>query len=793
MPALPDAVPTPPGDTAAPPAAAAEPAPRPRATPGELLAMTALAACVLAVFYVPLLVTPFVLGARDNGRMHAPVKRFVASELAQGRLPEWNPHAGLGTPLVATAVDGVQHPLNALLLVLPPETALTCWALLACVLAATGVFAWARALGATRGGAAVGGLAFALSGPLVSATDNLTFLTAYAALPWVFLAVGAFAVRGGALRLLGVLAASALCAAAGDPQAWGIAILLAVPYGALLGRSAGPGRALRRAALAFSVALAGAAPFVLPVVAWLGHSARAAGALAPDRAMWNLHPARLLELAVPGLVRGRSTEAVHLAYIALTRDRATLPWFASVYLGASVLALALLAARRRRLALGLVAAAGVFLWAALGARAGADRLPLATAFRYAEKLAIWPALLLSVSAALGFGELLARGHRRVALACCAASLLLLGAYGAIALDPQGWVVRLSRAGYRVGAKPLVENASVGCLHAGLILLLVASVVLVARAAALARVAPLLLGVACVLDLSYGNGFAYILVPPAETAPAPLAAALTRADPSVRVASPFPMREDRWPELGQFGSAWRWGRRALLPSWNTEAGVGNLDAYTALAEGRLKRFLAAKPPVSAQGLFAVGAVVVTEGEADARAGLPPSTTVLAQDPELPAWALALPHRPRAYLAGDLEQVDEAGALAFATAGGRDGATVLEAPVPPGYAPPHGSARFVRDAPGDTALEVEADGAALLVVNDARVPGWTARVDGAAVPIVAANYLARGVWVPAGKHQVEFRYATPGLRAGWLVALAAVLACAAAAGVERRRAGAAREPG
>ena len=787
MPALP-AMHSAPGveASAEPPSPAPPPRPQ-RAECRELLGMAALAAVVLSLFYLPVLATPYQLGARDNGRMHAPVKRFVASELAQGRLPEWNPYAGLGTPLVAAAVDGVQHPLNALLLALPVEAAIACWVLVASVLAATGVFTWARQLGATRGGAVVGGLAFALSGPLVSATDNLTFLTAYAALPWMFAAAGAFAAGGGAHRLLGVLAASALCAAAGDPQAWGVALVLAIPYVALVARRSGAGPALRRAGLALAAALAGAAPFVLPVLAWLGHSIRSDGALAADRAMWNLPPARILELAVPGLVRGDPREAVHLAYIALARDGATLPWFASVYLGASVLALAIVGARRRRAALALVLAAGALLWAALGPRGGADRLPLATAFRYAEKLAVWPALLIAVAAALGFGELLARGHRRIALGCGAGAAVLLGAHAALALDAEGWIARAARAGHRLGARPLVENTSSGLLHAGLLLALVALAALLARRAAMARAAPVALGIACVLDLAGGNGFAYVLVPPAETTPPPLATALVRVDPSARVSSPFSMREDRWRELGHFGSAWRWGRRALVASWNTEAGIGNLDPYTALAEARLKRFLAAKPPILAQGLFGVGHVVVTEDRGRAeRLGLARSAPVLAEDPELPAWLVEIPHRPRAYLAGALEEVDEAGALAFALSGGRDGVTVLEAPPPIGYAPPRGNARIVEDAPGDTALEVESDGAGLLVLNDARAPGWTARVDGAEIPVVAANYLARGVWVPAGRHRVEFHYATPGLRAGWLIALLAVLFCLGAAAVERRRA-------
>lgn len=74
------------------------------------------------------------------------------------------------------------------------------------------------------------------------------------------------------------------------------------------------------------------------------------------------------------------------------------------------------------------------------------------------------------------------------------------------------------------------------------------------------------------------------------------------------------------------------------------------------------------------------------------------------------------------------------------------------------------RWVRDDPQILALEVEATGPAFLVVADSYASGWTATLDGVATPIVRANLLARGMAVPAGKHRVEMRYETPGMRAG-----------------------------
>jgi hypothetical protein len=149
---------------------------------------------------------------------------------------------------------------------------------------------------------------------------------------------------------------------------------------------------------------------------------------------------------------------------------------------------------------------------------------------------------------------------------------------------------------------------------------------------------------------------------------------------------------------------------------------------------------------------------------------------------------MPHRPRVYLAEEVSATDEEGAFRFALAGGTAGRTVVEGSVPPGLSPVTGQARVVAEAPGDTRVETVSDGVALLVVNDALTPGWGATLDGATVPILRANYLGRGIWVPPGRHEIRFRYRTPGLFEGAALAIAAALAVAAWAWVRRRPAGA-----
>lgn len=75
--------------------------------------------------------------------------------------------------------------------------------------------------------------------------------------------------------------------------------------------------------------------------------------------------------------------------------------------------------------------------------------------------------------------------------------------------------------------------------------------------------------------------------------------------------------------------------------------------------------------------------------------------------------------------------------------------------------------------------------LLVLNDTEYPGWKAYVDGRVSNLVAANYLFRGVFLPAGRHKVDFRYQPTSFRIGLLLSCFSILgACLAVARAYRR---------
>lgn len=72
---------------------------------------------------------------------------------------------------------------------------------------------------------------------------------------------------------------------------------------------------------------------------------------------------------------------------------------------------------------------------------------------------------------------------------------------------------------------------------------------------------------------------------------------------------------------------------------------------------------------------------------------------------------------------------------------------------------GDAAIVEYTPNRVVIETDNVAEAVLVLADLDYPGWIARVDGAETPIFNANYLMRGIRLPAGAHHVEFVYQSP----------------------------------
>ncbi len=749
--------------------------------------LAALLAVAVALPLAPWLTTGAPLGARDTARLYAPLRPLVVDALRSLRLPLWNPFEGTGHPLLAEGIHGVLHPVSVAMAWIAP-TSMNAFLVAYLVVAALGAWVLARGLGRSPAAAFLAAVTYALSGFVASMTDNLVFLAGLSTLPWVIAGLR-HAAQPGTTPIVAGGAAVAAALLAGDAQVTAVGVLL----GCALAADAGGSRALARAAGAVVLgALLGAAQLV-PSAAHLDRTVRKLPLDEATRATWALSPWRLLELAVPGLFGSREPALDAPVFRALGGSPTfTLPFASSVHVGLVALLLAARGARGDRTSRVLAAAALLLLWLAMGPRLGAAQalgwLPIWGKFRYAEKLAGPATLCLALLAARGLDRDL-DGSRRSWVPL--GTVGILAGLGALALLGTPVTSLLGGLGHPDAAPVALRAIRLGVAFAAPFALLAAAALAATRLPGRVRgwaVAASAWGL-CAASLSWA-----VHPTPAGCAGPGWLATLDAPAPGPRIGTPT-SREFHSSQPGAWSRTWCEFAALGVPAMNATAGVDQIDLYTGLdpirflrtwhALGderwtRLRRFglthVIAGPPGDASDLRTL--------EGAAAGGAPVATP---RESGLSAWSV--PHRPWASFApsawsAPTPQPKLDRLLRLLEQGSDE--VVVQAEATPPVAP--GRVLAIRRGAEQVEIEAEAAGPALLVVNDAFWPGWTARVDGADVPVLPADVLVRAVPFPAGRHRLAMRYEPP--EVAWGIGLSAVGA-AVALGLlaigRRRRAG------
>ena len=684
-----------------------------------------------------------------------PVHSEVRAQVLAGHLPAWADSFSAGTPLLANVNAGALYPLRILHWFLPLTSGYGLFLFAHHWGALLGMHLFlARSLGLGGPAAAVGALAYGLSGYARGMWDTHNFV----ALPWIPLGFAALLVarapnRGGRAVLL-LSPVWCLFLLGGDVQAlvlWtAAAVLLAVLH------------AERRRLLVVLIAgvalgLLASAPQWLPTLETLRLSERAGGLAQAEAMERSFHPLRLLELVTPHLFGDHESWFADRLFGAGAVVR--MPWSASFHLGLLAPLLVALALLRRRRCTLLAWSGSVFLAAtalAFGRFLPGFRwwleLPLLGSFRYPEKYLLWSTFALALLAAVGARSLTARCRIGSPRALLFGWILLAAVSTAFALSVAraelGAAAELDPSRLARHADWIRERWLDFALTAGPSLLLVLPL---ARRKARWLV-PALCGW-CLLVPWLREQPTISVVDPWRTPPL-AEAVLASDDPKGRLfidlaAQVFPHPEE-WDELAaeelpgdllriarmSYGSPILWGVRTADGFSPLEAKPMAALRASARLPGTASRELATfcrltgvrwlfTTPARARELANHGLIL----EATHRFDTGPERSVLAHLPGArEAWFRPADGSPARY-----------------------------------------AVSLLRLRPGLLELEVDADRAGRLVVAESFDPGWRARDgEGRSLAVTPHEDVILGVDLPPGRSSLTLRYVVPGLAPGLLLA-------------------------
>lgn len=732
---------------------------------------------------------PMALGQRtvyfrDVGSLHFPLKAFGARELAAGRIPAFNPSWGMGHPFRGNPQALAFYPDNILYLALPFWSAFNLHFALHALLAAAGMAALARKLGASRAGALAGGLAYAGGGFFLTAFASFYHVVAVAAWwPWALLGAAAGGRRG--IALGGVACGLALLG--GEPL---LAAIGLVPLLLVAAERHGFKKGLATAAAVGALGLAVALPQLVATLRILPHTFRGAhGVPAGQVSVYAFPAVRLLELVLP-LPFGRPADLGPARFWAGAAVP-TVPLVLSIHFGVVGLALALAAAGARRRWAALAAGGIVLAWAG-----GVWGRPLAVLsaglFRFPEKFLFWTALAAPLLVAWGLDRALAGRERFVKGAAVAAVLALTFAAGTF--GSRAAVLRILE---RAGAPEALARA-----HAGMWIrdLAVAGALLALAAWAAHRRSAAGLAAAVLAALLPLAPLAMTMPTAALRAPAPFTAALSPGAAGAAVASLTQASPFLDPP----------------PAYRTPPGA-TFAARVAVAARELDPF----PGVLHRLTYPLAPDV--DGFA------PPLATLVAYNlPLLPSWD----ERRRWLRVAGIAALADAGAaevpgFPVAASEGHDGVPVVlrraAAPAPAAWWParlavaasparafldvsrgdpgnevvvsrgiahdPLGRVVVVENAPDRVVLATEGRGG-VAVLRRAFQPLLAARAgDGRRLPTFPADLLLTGIAVPPGRQRIVLAVSGAPEAAAFAVSWAALAAAAFLAVRRPRRAAAA----
>lgn len=730
----------------------------------------------------------------------APNKYHLAEALRHWTIYLWCPWQFLGMPFVADPQNGTFYPLNLLFAFLPFTLAHKLFLLLHYPLAAFTMDLFLRGRGLKSRPALLGGLAFAMSGYMISQFGPVRMVLGAAWAPLAFYCLDR-ALREGLVWAAGCGAVLAMQVIAGDPETALITAALLAPYsvgGAWALKK--PGRGILALGLAAVFSLGLAAAQIAPSWEMMRLSTRSGGLPLQDALEYSFHPASLLEIIWPTPFGAQWPEFTLWGRFMVDTKELQLPWCMSYYLGVPVMVLAGIGLLRGRrgfrpwLFIGLA----LFLLLSLGRYTPVyswfHRLvPLFSLFRYPAKYMAWFTGFAAVAAALGLEKLeqwleqkpgaVYRGAA-VYLAVMAAGIVAARFFWPWAIlqlggfFPESAAYQMAMAHIRSG---WIQWSAAG-LAAGLFVLGAARRVLSPAIGITALLALL------VFDLWITN----VAIMPAG--PEHVLDHRSAAAAAISPAGP--------PPLGQFRIAreemnfrdtnkslalegYSFFERSCIWQWNTLKrnldGIAGFEDLTAYGSYEMKQGheLYEREIYSSPRTMAVYNMeyMISPSGAGPLKGI--ENQVIADDPVNDFSVVRLAHAfPRAYwVPCGRQALDEKEAFAMFKSTDHEAFAIITTNEP---LLPSGScsdkmvpAAITRYEPDRVDLEITAPAPGWLVLSDRIYPGWTATVNGEAAPIYTANVMVRAVRVNAGPSSIQFHFRPRSVNTGAVLSLSGLI--------------------
>ena len=745
----------------------------------SILLLAALLAYT-ALFYFDILFEHRVTVFRDQYTILYAIE-WVVRLLSQWSWPPlWTPFQVLGKPLAAEPLAAIYYPINWAARLLPFPLGANASVALHHALAAAGTYALLRHRRLGRAAAALGGLLFAFGGLCVAFDNMINALQSATWLPWTLLAFDVWCTRRSAAALVATGLGMTLTLLGGMPEVFFFENALCAAIALDRRRDGGPALLHATAALlaANLLAVGLGAVQLLPTAEYVLHSSRASGLRTAGVVRLSLAPLGSLAFLLPRHYLDAGG-AFHETAALWEADFTDAPWALTLYLG-PLLTLAAaggLDRQRRRLWLMVGVAFLLLAWGEHlpGYTALVDRVPLLRTARYPEKFLLVVHALLVVAAACGLDAARRQPRRFARVAGLALALAGLSAAAAAIVGRQpGFARLLLQSDLALGAALLLAVAGLAWLGR--------------RRPQLATLGFLALAAA---DLYRVNARLLPTLDWDELRRVPQAVrVMTRGDDPLRIYSDGVGR----PAVAPFPDSVVQEQRLLLMEVANYYGIANLNAPASINLQDHEWLSGLTEQVAAERvapLFAAFNTAYVTSPKDLRR-YPGLTPLLTPTTPLDAYVYRVEGlSPRAYVPAAVVSVAQAvDAIDYLRTADAPAArvAVAAADIPSGTpADMRGTVRLRGYRAEDVALDVQMETPGLVVLTDTFYPGWEAEVDGAAAPVVRANYFARGVFVAAGAHQMVFRYRPLSHRVGMVISGLTAVMMLAMVLVARGRAG------